>query len=135
MELPTFATLLNQRTVVDAKGEYCLVDQHMVRELLRPRVERIFLDVDWYLRIYSDVTLAIKQAVVPSARHHYVWFGYYENRLPYRIEVDETWYLDQYPDIREAIAAQTVTSAQRHFELTGFGEGRLPFPGFQLRTR
>jgi hypothetical protein len=61
-----------------------------------------------------------------------VRFGYFEHRLPYRIEVKEEWYLEQYPDIKKAIDRRDFKSGQEHFETNGFREGRMPHPNFEL---
>jgi hypothetical protein len=135
VQVSTFASLVNAQQIVNEPGsDHCRVAFGFFRDVLRARIERIFLDVDWYLNAYPDVKLAIKKGAVRSAQEHYIAFGYFENRLPYRINVNEQWYLDQNPDVRTAISNETVRSAQEHFEQVGFGEGRLPFPAFQLRT-
>jgi len=39
-------------------------------------VEKIFVDEDWYLTAYPDVSAAIKRDVVPTAKAHYCQYGY-----------------------------------------------------------
>ena len=67
-----------------------------------------------------------------STQHHYVEFGYFENRLPFRIEVDEKFYLRTNPDIASAVNDGSIPLAQVHFEHSGYKEGRLPREGWSL---
>ena len=85
-----------------------------------------------YLQKYPDVRQAIAKKAVKDAKDHFVRFGYFEHRLPYRIEVKEEWYLEQYPDIKKAIDRRDFKSGQEHFETNGFREGRMPHPNFDL---
>jgi hypothetical protein len=127
--------LLNARIVLPPEGdEYVKVDRHFFQFCLRPILERIEVDEEWYLSKYPDVLTALEDGAVPSAAAHYVRHGYFENRMPYPIEVDEEWYLEQYPDVRTAIERNTFASAQAHFDIAGFAEGRLPYAGFALAT-
>ena len=133
LKLPTFASLLNQKIVIlSASSDYVAVDEFFFNELLRPLVNRIHLDEQWYLKKYPDVKLAIAKKVVKSAKDHFVRFGYFEHRLPYYIEVQEDWYLEQYPDIKSGIGQREFKSGQEHFEASGFREGRIPHPHFEL---
>jgi hypothetical protein len=127
--------LLNGRHIVSAPSDRAFeLSQHWFRILLRPRIAQVFLDVDWYLKAYPDVRLAVESGVVATARDHYLDYGYFENRMPHRIEVDEAWYLSTYVDVRKAVADGEAASAQAHFEMFGFREGRLPFSNFHFRT-
>jgi hypothetical protein len=85
------------------------------------------IDEEWYLQTYEDVREGIREGAIRSAADHFVYLGYFEGRLPFRIEVDEEWYLRQNPDVAESIQRGVVQSAQRHFENDGYREGRLPF--------
>ncbi|TLU70563.1 hypothetical protein [Lichenicoccus roseus] len=101
-------------------------------EILRPILERIIVDDEWYRRNYLDVQAAIAAGEWRSAQEHWVIAGYFEDRLPYPIEVDEGWYLDSYPDVADAVDAAAFADAQQHFMRSGFREGRLPYRGWTL---
>ena len=111
--LATYAALLERRLIVPStSSSYFAVDQHF---------------------FYPDIQEALKKGVVSSARHHYQRFGFYEHRLPYKIDIQEAWYLETYPDVKKAIERRDYASGQEHFEAAGFLEGRLPYPNFALR--
>jgi hypothetical protein len=133
LKLPTFASLLNKKVVILASSsDYIAVDRYFFNECLRPLIDKIELDEQWYLQKYPDVKQAIAKKIVKSAKEHFVRFGYFEHRLPYRIDVEEDWYLEQYPDIKGAIEKRKFKSGQEHFEASGFREGRIPHPHFEL---
>ena len=133
LKLPTFASLLNQKILIQSKSsDYIAVDQYFFNNCLYPLISRIELDEQWYLQKYPDVRQAIAKKAVKDAKDHFVRFGYFEHRLPYRIEVKEEWYLEQYPDIKKAIDRRDFKSGQEHFETNGFREGRMPHPNFEL---
>lgn len=135
LKLPTFASLLNQKTViVSGTSDYVAVDEFFFSESLRPLIDKIALDEQWYLKKYPDVKMAIAKKLVKSAKDHFVRFGYFEHRLPYYIQVREDWYLEQYPDIKAGIDQREFKSGQEHFEASGFREGRIPHPHFELIT-
>ena len=132
-KLPTFASLLNQKILIQANSsDYFGVDQYFLKECLRPLIDRIALDQQWYLKRYPDVKQAILKSAVKSVREHYARFGFFEHRLPYHIQVEEDWYLGQYPDVEQAIGRREFQSGQEHFERNGFGEGRIPHANFEL---
>ena len=58
--------------------------------------------------------------------------GYFENRLPCRVDVDAAFYTRTYPDVGDAVIAGRVASPAWHFETFGFREGRLPRQGWQF---
>jgi hypothetical protein len=84
---------------------------------------------------YPDVIPTIGEGKIEDASEHYALHGYYEHRMPYKIEIDEKWYLSQYDDIIKAVAAGIFASGQVHFDECGYREGRMPFPHFRLRLR
>jgi hypothetical protein len=53
---------------------------------------------------------------------HYVRFGFYEHRPPYKVDIDEAWYLRTYPDVKIAVERQRFASGQEHFEADGYRE-------------
>lgn len=133
MNLPTYAELLNRRIlVVVPDRDHAAVNGSFFRNLLAPTLARIPVDERWYLETYADVSAALQEGRVASARDHYIRFGYFEHRMPRPLTVDEGWYLDQNPDVRKAVDTGAFRSGQRHFQLQGFQEGRRPRPGFML---
>ncbi len=133
--LEPYATLINKKILLPSqKTNYIAAETHFLVVALKPQIERIFIDENWYLIQHPDVRVAIKDGVVRSAREHYALHGYYEHRLPYAIDVDESWYLAQYQDIKAAVVEGAFATGQAHFEKLGYGEGRLPYQDFRLRT-
>lgn len=134
LNLPPFIGLVNRRLVVPAaSGNTVTVERHLFGQLMAMAIDSIYLDEKYYCEKYPDVGQMVKSGALASAKEHYLRFGYFENRLPYRILVDEEWYLSTYPDIGAAVDREDFESGQAHFEDSGFREGRLPFQGFQLR--
>jgi hypothetical protein len=132
----TYATLLNNKLVIPSvSAPYVSVDQHFFFRLMKGVVKNISVDENWYLAKNPDVAEAIKRGAVKSGREHYLCFGYYEHRMPYKIVVVETWYLKSYPDVQAAVAKQVYSDAQTHFEIRGFREGRLPYANFSFGER
>jgi hypothetical protein len=133
MEIATYAGLLNQKIIIpSSKGAYQGVDRYFLASCLRPFLETIRFDEQWYLGTQPDVREAIDSGIVPNAKEHYVRFGFFEHRMPYHIEVEESWYLAEYPDVRTAIERESFESGQAHFDAQGFREGRVPYPHFKL---
>lgn len=105
------------------------------RDLLQCALERIRFDEHFYLHLYPDVVDAVALGRFTDAHHHYLEFGYFEDRLPFWVEVDDDFYFRTYPDIAAEVSAGTMPSAQVHFELYGYKEGRLPRNGWSLLAR
>ncbi len=70
----------------------------------------------------------IRNGTIRSAREHYIDHGYFEGRMPYRIEVDEAWYLATHADVAETLRSGEYASGQAHFDGPGYPEGREPYP-------
>lgn len=102
------------------------------RALLRLALEHVQVDERYYLRTYPDVGEAVEKGLFTSPRHHYIEFGYFEDRLPFRITVDEEFYFRANPDIKAGVDGGLIPSAQVHFERHGYNEGRLPREGWSL---
>lgn len=135
MEPLPYAALINRKLVIPSeKLPYFAVERHFFQRCLRSMIAQIKVDEPWYAATYTDVAKAVAEGVVQSPREHYIRFGYFEHRMPYRIEVDEDFYLDAYADVRKAIEKGEFDSAQLHFDFVGFQEGRLPFANFSLLT-
>lgn len=133
MVVSPWAVLLQNRICrPNPSGQVVAVNLEFFTECLRPMLVAIRFDEEWYLQKYPDVREAVLNRVLPNAHEHYLRYGFFENRLPYRIPVDEAWYLEQHSDIRIALQNNAISSAQAHFEQVGFAEGRMPFPDFEL---
>ncbi len=104
----------------------------LLRDLLRLALEHVPVDERYYLQTYPDVGKAVESGAFADPRHHYVEFGFFEDRLPFRIEVDEDFYFRANPDVRTSVTAGFIPSAQAHFERSGYKEGRLPREGWTL---
>ncbi len=133
MGLPTFATLVNNKVVVLPKdASHYQVEQYFFQDCMADLLSKVKVDEAWYLSAYPDVGRALADGVVPDCKTHFIRFGYYEHRMPYRIEVDEKWYLKVYPDIEKAVERRSFASGQAHFDQFGYREGRLPYANFSL---
>src|ERR1700722_5909745 len=130
--LGTFAALRNQGLVTAEGSSHFRVERNFLITLLAKRLASVKFDEEWYLGKYPDVKDGVKRGLVQTGREHYVLFGYYEHRMPYRILVSEKWYLEAYPDVADAMKTGVYKSGQAHFDLAGFREGRLPYANFQL---
>lgn len=111
------------------------LDMELLTALLRALADAISVDDAWYCERYPDVADGIRKGEFKSAKHHYVEFGYFEDRLPQYFEVDDQFYRGTYPDIAEQLDASELPSSQEHFELYGFKEGRLPWSEWRLIGR
>lgn len=100
--------------------------------MLAKLVERVVVDEAYYGDRYPDIGDAIAAGQFVSARHHYIRFGYMEDRLPHRIVVDEVFYRKSYADVVDGLRSGRIASAQAHFDHFGFKEGRLPYEGWTL---
>ena len=133
MNLPTYAVLINEKAVIPpGGGPYFGVREHFFQSCLADRLGKVRLDEAWYLAAYPDVGEAIAAGAVPDAKNHFVMFGYYEHRMPFRMDVDEAWYLKVYPDVHQAVQRGHFASAQEHFNRCGYREGRHPYANFTL---
>jgi len=115
-------------------GRVIEVQEGRLRDFLRPFLEEVIVDENWYLKVNDDVNKAVRSGMFASARDHYVRAGYFEDRLPRPVQVDEAWYQRTYPDVAEAIGAGKFTTGQHHFSVSGFREGRTPSADWSLRT-
>jgi hypothetical protein len=115
-------------------SEKMLLRSDLFQDLLHLALEHVPVDEQYYLNSYPDVGIAVENGSFNSPRHHYVTFGYFEDRLPFRIAVDNDFYFRTNPDIKAQVDAGSVPSAQYHFERYGFKEGRLPRENWSLLT-
>ena len=132
--LVTYASLSNNKiAIISTTTPYFAVEQHFFYDLMESYLSHIYVDSDWYLEKYPDIRDAITVGAVSGAAEHFRRFGYYEHRMPHRIEVDEAWYVDAYPDVKSGIDLGHFVSGQAHFDMLGYREGRIPFANFALR--
>ncbi|MCC6736262.1 MAG: hypothetical protein IT534_09055 [Bauldia sp.] len=133
MAIGTFASLVNSKVVVPStRNDYWAVNKHFLSDLLSTRLGQVYVDQAWYLGRYPDVAKAIETGSVADAAEHYRKYGFFEHRMPMRIEVQEDWYLSEYADVGIAVRERVFPSAQAHFDLVGYAEGRLPHANFAL---
>ena len=133
IRLMNFGTLRREQGLFwPMRSSTVSVRTELFRDLLRFALAPGRLDENYYLNAYPDVADAMTRGLFVDARHHYVEFGYFEDRLPFWIEVDETFYLRMYPDIEATVSAGTIPSPQVRSERYGFREGRTPREGWSL---
>lgn len=113
-------------------SENVVIQAGLFKTLLRLALELVPVDEKYYLRTYPDVADALAKGLFTSPRHHFVEFGYFENRRPFRIIVDEDFYLRSNPDVAAGVNDGLIRSIQLHFENYGYKEGRLPSDGWSL---
>ena len=131
-----YSSLLNNKLAIKSGSTpYYAVEQHFFHEVMANYLASIYVDTGWYLECYPDIRDAVSAGAVAGAEDHYRRFGYFEHRLPYRIEVDEPWYLDSYQDVKSGVDLGHFASGQAHFDMLGYREGRLPFANFSLRLK
>lgn len=131
-----FSSLINRKLMLPSqRADYIAVEVSYLTQILRPLIGQIFVDDNWYVNRYPDVIAAIREGNLTDASEHYALFGYYEHRMPYKIQVDERWYLSQYGDITKAVESGVFDSGQSHFDDCGYREGRVPFANFRLKLR
>ncbi len=125
--LVPFSVLKGATRVVSLRGQLKIdmnYDEYL--DVLRKLLRAVPVDETWYLETYPDVADAIHAGTYRNAQSHFVEHGYFEGRLPSKLQINEAWYLDTYPDVKTGIAEGTITSAADHFRTHGYEEGRLP---------
>jgi hypothetical protein len=100
------------------------VSRRDLNTLLEGLLANIFVDEEWYVKTYPDVSGAVEAGYFSSPTKHYRTVGFLEGRLPFEPDVDEDFYLTKYPDVREAIRQGRFRDAQQHFIKQGYREGR-----------
>lgn len=113
-------------------GSEYIIPEFLYKRLLAAAIKTIKFDEGWYLKKYEDVKAAVESGIYKNAWEHYIYFGFYENRMPYNILVDEKYYLESNSDVRDAVLNNEIQSGQEHFEIAGYEEGRSPYVGFCL---
>jgi hypothetical protein len=97
-------------------------------DLIRRVIAATPVDAAWYLRLYPEVSGGISRGHFRSAREHFLWSGYFENRLPFEMRIDEDWYISAYEDLKAVKRSNPSFSAAHHFVHFGYREGRRPHP-------
>ncbi|HYZ33568.1 MAG TPA: hypothetical protein VE684_14960 [Crenalkalicoccus sp.] len=128
----SFAQWTREGKLVLQESGTATMSRDLLIGLLRPMLERVAFDANWYRAQYPDLARAEAEGVIQDVREHYIEFGFFENRLPCFVEVDAAFYGREYPDVAAGIAKGVVRSAQWHFEAFGFREGRLPRRGWRF---
>jgi hypothetical protein len=126
--LPPFEVIKSMMHLTTSRGKTRVeMTYEDMQKVIRSLLTAIEVDEAFYLERYQDVADGIRQGAIRSAREHFVDHGYFEGRLPYRINVDEDWYLTTHKDVAETVSQGVYTSAQDHFDGPGYPEGREPF--------
>ena len=113
-------------------GRIVEISEERLKQVLIPMIKAIEFDENYYKRENADIAEGLASGEIPSARYHYVNYGYFEDRLPRAVAVDEKWYLTEYGDVAQAVAEGRLMSGAQHFFKSGFKEGRLPSKGWSL---
>ncbi|TGD97413.1 hypothetical protein [Methylobacterium nonmethylotrophicum] len=113
-------------------SEEFTISKEMLYDLIKCALKNVEFDEDWYLERHQDIKQAIEAGEIKNAKEHFIKYGYFEGKLPYRIPVDDNFYLSENQDVRDGVANGTIKSAAEHFYTAGAQEGRLPYRGFSL---
>jgi hypothetical protein len=108
------------------------VSPDLMTALLKTLASTIVVNQAWYCEVNPDIARAIAAGLFKDAQHHYIEFGYFEDRLPRFINVDDDYYRAENQDVAAGIASGEIPSSQWHFEQHGFREGRSPSRGWTL---
>lgn len=130
--LPFSAAMRTNEISWPLRSDQVTVSSGFLIDLIKSAATMISVDEKWYTARYPDISAALEEGKFRSARHHYVEYGFFEDRIPRPIAVDANFYLIQYPDVAIGVRTGAIESAQWHFERYGFREGRLPYAGWRL---
>lgn len=109
-----------------------ILQQEFFLKLVRMALQAVPFDEAYYISEHPDVAASIASGKIKSGKEHYVNIGYFENRLPRRIDINENDYLNANPDLKKAYADGHITSLMDHFIYTGIQEGRQPKIEFNI---
>jgi hypothetical protein len=110
---------VNQKIIIlSDESDYVAVDHYFFNDCIRFLIDRIRLDEQWYLNKYPDVKQAIAKKTAKDAKEHFVRFGYFEHRLPYRIEVQEGGTLSNIPTSKKPLSSASSNRAKNILKLT-----------------
>jgi hypothetical protein len=126
--LPPFEAIKDLLNITTTRGTTRVdMTYENFQQMLRTLLSLVDVDVAFYLTRNRDVADGVRNGDIRSAREHFVDYGYFEGRLPYRIDVDEDWYLPTHADVAETVHDGHFATGQDHFDGPGYAEGRLPF--------
>ena len=126
--VPPFDLIRRSVEVSTIKGELRVsVSYEDFITIIKMIIAGIEVNEAWYAETYEDISKAIREGSIRSAKRHFVDDGYFDGRMPFAIRVDEKWYPQQYPDVAESVRRGIVASGQVHFDEDGYREGRIPF--------
>jgi hypothetical protein len=101
-------------------------DREGLMTILMEMLRAAPFDEKWYVEQYPDVAEAIAAGEFPSARDHYMRFGYFEGRLPGLNGFDAEIYCRLYPDLEHILLEPgSDGKAKAHFVDYGYREGRF----------
>lgn len=109
-------------------GKNISIPAELLKVILQAALASTEFNEAGYLAANPDVAAGIRLGTVPSARAHFVGYGYFEGRRGAMPAVDERWYLQTYQDVARALQSGTteLRTATEHFETVGAVEGRSP---------
>jgi hypothetical protein len=126
-DLPHYSGIKASIAISPARGGFRVhISYDELLRIVRKLLVAVPLDEAWYEALYPGVAQAVASGDFASAFSHFIEHGYFENRMPFRIQVDEEWYRQKYPHVRTLIEVGTVESAADHFLKFGYGQGCLP---------
>jgi hypothetical protein len=132
VSIQAFFEMKERGQILSVDGASAVLSRPFFVALLRPVLLAVRFDSNFYREINTDLADAERSGALGDLHEHYLNFGFFEDRLPCRVEVDGRFYARAYPDVAVAILEERVKSAQQHFDLVGFREGRLPRAGWSF---
>ena len=114
----------------DEKEDTVSISRHAMSELLSLYVSTNITDFDedWYKRTYPDVSKAVKNGIVKSAKEHFFKYGFFEDRLPSIRKIDIEKYLRKNPDVNSKFGhlnkKERKLAVLKHIVDYGYSEGR-----------
>jgi hypothetical protein len=126
-DLPPFSNIKASIAVLPTRSGFRVyMSRDELFDVVRKLLIAVPVDDAWYKLRYPGVADAIASGDFPSASAHFIQHGYFEDRMPFRMEVHEDEYLNSYPHVRELIDAGEMQSAADHFMKIGYSQGCLP---------
>lgn len=116
------------------RGHWRLMDGGMIATLRagRPRFGSPFelfcahFDEAYYLAENAEVRAVVEKGGFKSGLDHYIYYGYYERRSPFRL--DRGWYGKQYPMAAIEVGQGDFTDFHHHYLAIGRRRGYRPTP-------
>ena len=111
-------------TLADLNLDTVCISTNAIRKLIECAVLMHPVNEPEYLKDNPDVQAAILSGDLKNATQHYRVAGYYENRLPGRMDFDPDWYHSNYADIAQTFAPSQKKEMYEHYRSSGYIEGR-----------